>query len=250
MPELSNREVLQPSLLDRLTDSARFIERVTISYRDAALAGAKLDVGAVQAMLESLGLRRVDEDAGAGLETWDHLPERGPFRSLLELAPRPGGPALGDLIELKRRQSVPNHQESRQQRIVSGKRLRQSVLRDLGWLLNTGQLTSTLDLDPYPEVRRSVLNYGIPDLAGATVTDADVERIAAGVRLAIEHFEPRLRQVSVVPVDETDTAHHNAVAFRIEGELWGQPVPEHLYLHTELDLESAEFSVRDSGGAG
>jgi type VI secretion system protein ImpF len=56
--------------------------------------------------------------------------------------------------------------ESRNKRILSIRQLRECVLRDLSWLLNTTQLEANEDLDAYPEVRRSTVNYGVPSLAG------------------------------------------------------------------------------------
>jgi type VI secretion system protein ImpF len=33
--------------------------------------------------------------------------------------------------------------------------------------------------------------------------------------------------------------------FEVHGQLWGQPLPERLYLKTELDLELGEIRVYD-----
>jgi len=44
--------------------------------------------------------------------------------------------------------------------------------------------------------------------------------------------------------------NRNAVAFEIEGDLWAQPVPLHLFLRTEIDLDSGSFSVSDSTASG
>ena len=40
--------------------------------------------------------------------------------------------------------------------------------RELSWLLNTTNLSAVEDLTPI-RVRTSVLNYGVPDLAGKTL---------------------------------------------------------------------------------
>jgi len=65
-------------------------------------------------------------------------------------------------------------QESRDQRVVSLRRLREGVLRDLGWLLNATNMAVLEDLTDYPHVARSVLNYGMPGLAGTLVSSIDV----------------------------------------------------------------------------
>jgi type VI secretion system protein ImpF len=57
-------------------------------------------------------------------------------------------------------------QEAREKRVLSMRKLRESVQRDLAWLLNSGNLETVQDLDDYPLVSHSVINYGLPDLAG------------------------------------------------------------------------------------
>ena len=51
--------------------------------------------------------------------------------------------------------------------------LRATVRRELAWLLNTTNFGATADLEPYPHVATSVLNYGISDLAGKGAAGAD-----------------------------------------------------------------------------
>ncbi len=40
----------------------------------------------------------------------------------------------------------------------------------------------------------------------------------------------------------------NALAFEIEGELWADPVPIHLFMQTEVDLETGSVSIKESHG--
>ena len=135
--------------------------------------------------------------------------------------------------------------ESRQQRVISIERLRQCVLRDLGWLLNTGNLSQTEDLQAHPQVARSVVNYGTPDLAGKIVSSAQVNDLTRAVRQAIWDFEPRILRDSVkvnALVDDTKM-NNNTLTFEIEGVLWAQPTPLQLYLKTEIDLETGHAQV-------
>lgn len=137
--------------------------------------------------------------------------------------------------------------ESRDMRVLSMRKLRQSVLRDLEWLLNTANLASTQDLDDYPLVARSVLNFGLPALAGAAASGVDTARFERVLRQAILDFEPRIlpNTLKVRTVVSSDQMNRNAVAFDIEGELWAQPLPLRLYLRTELDLETGSFAMAD-----
>ena len=141
-------------------------------------------------------------------------------------------------------------QESREQRVFSLTRLRDAALRDLAWLLNTTNLAAGQDLGAYPQVASSVVNYGIPDLSGMTVSGTDVAVLERALRQAILDFEPRiLRQTLSVRLEINDSQmSHNAMTFLIEGELWAQPVPLRLYLKTEIDLDIGD--VRVSGQTG
>lgn len=141
-------------------------------------------------------------------------------------------------------------QESREQRVLSLSKLRLGVLRDLAWLLNTGTLDCVQSLDEYPLVSHSVVNYGIPDLVGTTLSNAEESEIQRKIRQAIWDFEPRIFPESVivkVAISE-NLMNQNAMTFEIEGELWAQPLPLRLYLRAELDLETGNMDITDRGG--
>ena len=124
-----------------------------------------------------------------------------------------------------------------------------AVLRDLAWLLNTSTLATAQNLDDYPLVSHSVVNYGIHDLVGTTLSSADVPEIQRQIRQAIWDFEPRISRETVtvkVTVSENQM-NQNAMTFDIEGDLWAQPLPLRLYLRTELDLETGNMEIIDRG---
>ncbi|MFM8332892.1 MAG: type VI secretion system baseplate subunit TssE [Candidatus Methylumidiphilus sp.] len=144
----------------------------------------------------------------------------------------------------------PTHrEESREQRVMSVRRLRQSVLRDLGWLLNSVSLESAENLHDYPEVASSVLNFGIPDLSGHHISSADVGQLEQRLRKTILQFEPRILPDTLrIKATATEQFNHNALGFDIEGDLWMQPVPLRLYLKTQIDLETGTVDVIDKTG--
>jgi len=141
-------------------------------------------------------------------------------------------------------------QEPRERRVLSMRRLRQCVLRDLEWLLNSGNLAATQDLDGYPLIERSVINYGMPELAGCYSSSLELRGIERAVRQAVWDFEPRILRdtVKVRAIVSEDQLNHNALTFEIEGELWAQPIPEKLFLKTEIDLETGAVSVTEESG--
>lgn len=135
--------------------------------------------------------------------------------------------------------------ESRDQRVMSWQRLRDVVRRDLGWLLNCVHLEASEDLTSWPLVARSTLNYGMPDIAGVPLANVNIEALQKRVRQAILDFEPRLVRGKLSVTVETKQAgmSRNSLIFLIEGEMWAQPVPQSMFMRTELDLESGVVKI-------
>lgn len=142
-----------------------------------------------------------------------------------------------------------SQQESRNRRVLSIQKLRESVLRDVAWLLNTTNLVEPDLADRYPLVASSVVNFGLPDLAGLTASGVNVGELEDLVKQALWDFEPRiLRHTLQVRAHEGDgEMNHNALVFEVEGELWAQPVPLELWLKTEIDLENGTIAVSEVG---
>jgi type VI secretion system protein ImpF len=127
--------------------------------------------------------------------------------------------------------------------------LRRSVLRDLNWLFNTSQLLKPEEAAAWPQVRNSVLNYGLPPLSGMTASGLDVIQLERSLRQAIIDFEPRILPDSIsvkVLLERESLDHHNTLSLHIEGLLWAQPVPIELLLRTQLDLESGQNRVDET----
>ncbi len=140
-------------------------------------------------------------------------------------------------------------QESRERQAISLLKLRGAVLRDIAWLLNTDSLSTTEDLSDYPEVARSVLNFGMPSLSGHTVSGADHKGLERLVKESICTFEPRMiaNTVRVKVIVAPEEMNGNAMSFSIEGQLWAEPAPLHLVLRTDIDLENGSVVINDGG---
>jgi type VI secretion system protein ImpF len=139
-------------------------------------------------------------------------------------------------------------QEPRQARVLSKKKLRQSVLRDLDWLFNSTRLEAVIDLSRVPNVRRSVLNFGLPALSGKTASSLDMTDLVRAVRDGILTFEPRILPATLqitTLLEGGDLDHHNIIGVEIRGELWAQPVPLEFLVRTEFDLETRKVLVTD-----
>lgn len=138
-----------------------------------------------------------------------------------------------------------NPRESRDSRVLSVERLRLCVLRDLKWLLNCENLASAVDLDDYPQLAKSVLNFGRPALSGKSSSSVTLDQIRDQFRQAILNFEPRILPdtLRIIPFTSDEGGSPHQLSFRIEGQLWAQPLPLNLFLRTELDLETGNIGV-------
>jgi type VI secretion system protein ImpF len=139
--------------------------------------------------------------------------------------------------------------EGRDQRVMTVRRYRQAVLRDLAWLLNSGNMSSVQDISEYDEVQSSVLNFGMPDLCGMTASGIDPRDVEERMAKAIRDFEPRIMTNTLVvrAVADPNAAGGSNVSFEIEGELWAKPMHEALFIKTELDLETGDFKLKEGG---
>lgn len=135
--------------------------------------------------------------------------------------------------------------EPAEKRVISIGKLREIVLRDLTWLLSTGNLVGVLDLSNHPDAAQSVINYGMPDLAGFTVSSLDPVEIERMIMKVIRAFEPRIlpKSLKIQVLSSGDQMNRNAITLEIKGDLWAQPLPLHLFLKTVIDLEDGSVKV-------
>jgi type VI secretion system protein ImpF len=236
MSELTPKERLQPSLLDRLADHERVIAWQLDEDRGRLLAILDDDERDAFEKLFDVEQRRAPRLTPKDLEPFARLTEEQ--KELLER-----------VVMLEQRRRF----ESREQRVMSLERLKQSVLRDLSWLLNTEYLEAAYSLEGYPEVKASVLNYGIPSIVGLTIADLDASMrggLARSLRDAILRFEPRLDPDSVVVRVHADKEQMDGrtLTFEIEAELIAEPAPLRLLLTSVVDLENGHATLAERDG--
>ncbi len=206
------KERYLPSLLDRLTDDEPI---------NTAIRVQKDKISVLEKQLAELGLNKVavnsEEDWKQRLELQKQLDELRIQFNLMAASVS----SLGEI--------------------------RACVKRDLDWLLNANQYAPQKDLEDYPAVASSVINYGMPDLTGKTVTGFDQDHLERLLKQVMVNYEPRIirRTLSVRVLADKTLFDHNALAFEIEGELWAEPQPLHLHLRTEFELEDGTVSVYD-----
>ena len=127
--------------------------------------------------------------------------------------------------------------------------LRASVINNLNRLFNTVCLEADTDLSACPEVRRSVINFGLPSLSGRSASGLQLRQFERELRAAVLDFEPRLLAdtVRVRALSEgNDINRSTIIRFQIEAQMWAHPAPVALSLRTELDLANGQCLVAEA----
>ncbi|PHM28595.1 type VI secretion system baseplate subunit TssE [Xenorhabdus budapestensis] len=143
----------------------------------------------------------------------------------------------------KKKEAISNY-------LISHSTLRQNVLRDLQWLLNSINCESEQDLTLYPEIRRSVYNFGLEPLAGKRMSEIEWEDIQHKIIKAIHVFEPRIiaDELEVSCVSDTDSLNlYNTLSIEIKGFLWCVPWPLEFLFRSDIDLENGYFIIKEAG---
>ena len=145
--------------------------------------------------------------------------------------------ASGKTGEIKVRRKASNAQ-----RREAIDRYKNSVKRDLEWLLNTRQVVDDR-LPLYPEVSRSVYAYGLPDITSINVGSIhDQNELLRRMEKCIESFDNRLTKMEIIL--EPLVSLNRALRFSIRGTVLMDPAPEEIVIDTILDPTSGEYEVK------
>ena len=226
---LSRREAVQPSLWDRLVDDLPGIVAETDRRRDEL--GRKVGLDRLERILDG-GRRQLERETDLDEET------RTEVAQLVQ--------------QLERRAFLEDRAV-----VVTPEILREAVRRDIEALFNIERLDSSAlltdreaerfetyrdRLADFPEVRRSVVNYGMPSFAGRSETDFDPEALARDIRDTLAVFEPRLKR-NTIRVAVTFRPKEG-MRIRIDGTLLLSPVAERFRLSTTVDLDNGRAQTR------
>ncbi|MDR0218560.1 MAG: GPW/gp25 family protein [Enterobacteriaceae bacterium] len=131
--------------------------------------------------------------------------------------------------------------------LISNRTLRQNLRRDLQWLLNSINSEADQDLTLFPEIRRSVYNFGLVPLAGKNMSDIKWEDVQHKIIRAIHTFEPRIipdnLEITCISDIHSQTLY-NILSIEIKGFLWCIPWPIEFLFRSDIDLETGYFSIQ------
>jgi type VI secretion system protein ImpF len=127
-------------------------------------------------------------------------------------------------------------------RTASINMFRESLKRDLEWLLNTRKPVIP-ELDSYPLTEASVFNFGFPDLHSFDGSAGrEQNALTASLEKCIRTFEPRINQPHVF-LARSDTLSRS-LRFHIEGQVFYENMDEEIKFDTVLELISGEYEVK------
>jgi type VI secretion system protein ImpF len=127
-------------------------------------------------------------------------------------------------------------------RASSMRMYRDSLKRDVEWLLNTRRPVIE-NLQGLPRASASVINYGLPDINSFTGSaDRDDNALMLALVQTLRDFEPRIQAPRVSMVRNDSASRH--IRFHIDGRIVFDSVPEDISFDTVLELSSGEYEVK------
>ncbi len=121
--------------------------------------------------------------------------------------------------------------------------LKQSVRRDVEWLLNT-RLSGEEIPESLEQLNNSLAVYGLPDFTGMSSKSLDDKKsLIRSIENALRVFEPRFMNLKVA-LEEADE-FQRGIKFRIQATLRVEPTPEPIVFDTVLQVGSGEFKVEE-----
>jgi type VI secretion system protein ImpF len=122
--------------------------------------------------------------------------------------------------------------------------LKRDLATDLLSLVNTIDLASAVDISDLDYVKKSVVNFGLPDPSALTSLETGVSEVGQHLKQALLAHEPRLRPESVHVEQNTqvdDETHR--VSFSVSAEMACSPLDLPTEFVAEVDTSSGNVRL-------
>ena len=134
-----------------------------------------------------------------------------------------------------------SHGEVRPLRSLDREQLKESIRRNLGWLLNT---RTSFPADLIDRRDLTVMDYGIPDFGSYSPQDPDDQTLLARrITRSISAFEPRLQKVKVII--EPEMENEKRLRIRIDAVMIAESVTEPVSFQTVFQSKSATWELHE-----
>jgi len=140
-----------------------------------------------------------------------------------------------------------NSKESTAAGVISARKMREILKRDIAWILGTIRLEEVTPIGHRHQTRRSVLNYGISDLSGVPEQNIDPTEIQNSIRQALWDYEPRLEpssiEVELIPHVEGEI--RGVAKLRISGRWAADLYRDPIFLEAKINFETGGVDLVD-----
>lgn len=127
---------------------------------------------------------------------------------------------------------------------ISEPLLRREVARDLDALVNTIALESSQDLEPFGHARKSILNFGLPDIAHRSIDEISVSDVGREIATALMNFEPRLVSDTIrVKRDEDVSPDELKVRFVVRADLTCEPLNVPIEFVADFEVDTGKIVI-------
>lgn len=122
--------------------------------------------------------------------------------------------------------------------------LKRDLAVDLMSLVNTIDLGSAIDISDLDYVKRSIVNYGLPDLSSLSSLEVGISDVGRHLKEALLAHEPRLRSESIhiEQADKVDDETHR-VSFSVTAEMASDPLDLPVEFVAEVEVGSGDIRL-------
>ncbi len=121
--------------------------------------------------------------------------------------------------------------------------LKSHVMTDLASLMDTIRLDAVIDLDDWPYVKGSIINFGFEDLSTFSTSARTIGKVREAIRSTLLTYEPRLIPDSIgIEVDEEEGTDQR-IGFEVTAELIAVPFDIPVDFVAEVDIGAGKMAV-------
>ena len=134
-------------------------------------------------------------------------------------------------------------------RSLSDSALKALLAEDLEALLNTVNLESASPelISDLPAVRKSILNFGLKDMADKTVDEADrINGIRDDLLAALRAYEPRLLYETMEVNRDEENEDDLTIRFVVNSDMRADPIPTSIEFVTEVELDTGDIKINQN----
>jgi type VI secretion system protein ImpF len=107
---------------------------------------------------------------------------------------------------------------------IDERELKAEVERDVDALMNHVAIDSTIDLEAFPHVRRSILNFGFPDIAHRSLDELESRDLDGEIVAVLRQYEPRLIPGTIHVTRDRSPEANSELRYIVDGHLLCQPL--------------------------